>query len=155
MTQALAQKMYLIAKQVNDLNAKAKVKAQTGNEKGYAKLFSINSGCRVWAHHTHDDKLIVDLMYTASAEDKHPDLVKVAVATFEQLAKDSGYLVSQSQWEHSIDKSKRTQFFLKLPRWGTMPSWSLSTKSGSLLEPTLFSEMRHSWLLHRIVYGSR
>ncbi|MDO8312630.1 MAG: hypothetical protein Q7T25_11890 [Sideroxyarcus sp.] len=88
MTQALAQKMYLIAKQVNDLNAKGKVKAQTGNEKGYAKLFSINSGCRVWAHHTRDEKLIVDLMFTESAEDKNPIVVKGAVATFAQFAKD-------------------------------------------------------------------
>jgi hypothetical protein len=116
MTQALAQKMYLIASQVNDLNAKGKVKAQTGNEKGYAKLFSINNGCRVWAHHTRDDKLIVDLMYTASAEDKFPDVVKAAVDTFERFAKDYGYQVSQVPWSHSIDKDKpgRKQYFFDI-----------------------------------------
>jgi hypothetical protein len=120
MTQALAQKMYLIAKQVNDLNAKGKVKAHTGNEKGYAKLFSINNGCRVWAHHTRDDKLIVDLMYTASADDKHPDVVKAAVATFEQFAEDSGYQVSQVPWQHSIDKDKpeRKQYFFEITTVG-------------------------------------
>jgi hypothetical protein len=116
MTEALAQKMYLIAKQVNDLNAKGKVKAQTGNEKGYAKLFSINNGCRVWAHHTRADKLIVDLMYTASAEDRHPDVVKGAVNTFERFAKDHGYQVSQVPWHHSIDKDKpeRKQYFFEI-----------------------------------------
>lgn len=118
MTQALAQKMYLIAMQVNDLNAKGKVKAQTGNEKGYAKLFSINNGCRVWAHHTRDEELIIDLMFTESAEGKHLDVVKAAVATFGRFAKDSGYLVSQSQWEHSIDKSKRTQYFFEITTVG-------------------------------------
>ena len=120
MTQALAQKMYLIAKQVNDLNANGKVKAQTGNEKGYAKLFSINNGCRVWAHQTRDDKLIVDLMYTASAEDKHPHVVKVAVATFERFANDSGYQVSQNSWQHSIDKDKpeRKQYFFEITTLG-------------------------------------
>lgn len=120
MTQALAQKMHLIAKHVNDLNSKEKVKAQTGNERGYAKLFSINNGCRVWAHHTRDNKLIVDLMFTQSAEDKHPEVVKAAVATFERFAKDSGYLVSRSEppWQHSIDKSERTQLFFEITTVG-------------------------------------
>lgn len=118
MTQALAQKMHLLAKQVNDLNAKGKVKAQTGNEKGYAKLFSIISGCRVWAHHTRDDKLIIDLMFTKSAEDKHPNVVKAAVATFERFANDSGYQVSRMPWEHSIDKSERTRDFFEITTVG-------------------------------------
>jgi hypothetical protein len=120
MTQALARKMHLIASQVNDLNSEGKVKAQTGNEKGYAKLCSINNGCRVWAHHTRGDKLIVDLMYTASAEDKHPDVVKAAVATFERFAKDSGYQVSQVSWQHSIDKDKpeRMQYFFEITTVG-------------------------------------
>lgn len=119
MTQDIERKMHLIARQVNDLNSKGKVKAQTGNEKGYAKLFSINNGCRVWAHHTLDDKLIVDLMFTKSAKDKHPEVVQAAVATFERFAKDSGYLVSRSPpWQHSIDKSERTQFYFEITRVG-------------------------------------
>lgn len=118
MTQAIARKMHLIALQVTDLNSKGKVKAQTGNEKGYAKLFSINSGCRVWAHHTRDDKLIVDLMFTESAEDKYPVVVREAVATFEQFARDSGYVVSRLQWQHSIDKSERTQHFFEITPLG-------------------------------------
>lgn len=119
MTQDIARKMHLIARQVNDLNSKGKVKAQTGNEKGYAKLFSINNGCRVWAHHTRNNELIVDLMFTKSAEDKHPDVVKEAVATFARFAKDSGYLVTRSPpWQHSIDKSERKQFFFEITTVG-------------------------------------
>lgn len=114
MTEALALKMHLIAKQVNDLNSKGKVKAQTGNEKGYAKLFSINNGCRVWAHHTRDDKLIVDLMFTKSEKNKHPEVVDAAVATFERFAKDSGNLVSHRTWQHSIDKSERQQNYFEI-----------------------------------------
>lgn len=110
--------MYLIAKQVNDLNSKGKVKAMAGNEKGYAKLVSVNNGCRVWAHHTRDEKLIIDLMFTESAEGKHPDVVKAAVAKFERFAKDSGYQVSQSQWKHSIEKSKKTQYFFEITTVG-------------------------------------
>lgn len=118
MIQALVRKMHLIAKHVNDLNANGKIKAQTGNEKGYAKLISINSGCRVWAHHTLDDKLIIDLMFSESAENKHPDVVKAAVTTFERFAKDSGYLVSIVQWQHSIDKSERKQHFFEISKVG-------------------------------------
>jgi hypothetical protein len=106
--------MHLIAQQVSDLNSKGKVKAQTGNEKGYAKLFSINNGCRVWAHHTRDDKLIIDLMFTKSEKDKHPDAVQAAVATFERFAKTSGFLVSQRPWQHSIDRSERQQYFFEV-----------------------------------------
>ena len=110
--------MHLISTQVNDLNSKGKVKAQTGNEKGYAKLFSINNGCRVWAHHTLDDKLIVDLMFTKSAEYKHPDVVKAAVATFKRFAQDSGYVVSPQRWKHSIDDSERQQYYFEITTVG-------------------------------------
>ena len=65
------------------------------------------------------NKLIVDLMFTKSAEDKHPEVVKAAVATFERFAKDSGYLVSRSPlWQHSIGKSERTQFFFEITTVG-------------------------------------
>lgn len=128
MTQALARKMHLIARQVNDLNSKGKVKAQTGNEKGYAKLFSINNGCRVWAHHTLDDKLIVDLMFTESAEDKHPDVVKAAVATFERFAKDSGYLVLTAHGNTQLTNPKGSSITSKSPTTRTRVSSSLSTK---------------------------
>lgn len=142
MTQAIARKMYLIAKHVNDLNSKGKVKAQTGNEKGYAKLFSINNGCRVWAHHTRDDTLIVDLMFTKSAEDKHPEAVKAAVATFERFAKDSGYLVSNRPWEHSIDKSERNQYFFEITTVGDEAIAELVDKVRSIFGTNLTVEMR-------------
>ena len=117
MTQAIADKMHMIASHVNDLNSQGTVKAQTGNEKGYAKLLSINNGCRVWVHHTLDDKLIVDLMVTKSAASTHPDIVKSAVATFDRFAKDSGYFVSHSPWQHSIRKSDtRQQYYFEISK---------------------------------------
>ncbi len=115
MTQALSGKMHLIASQVNDLNDDGKVKAQTANEKGYAKLFSINNGCRVWVHHTLDDKLILDLMVTKSAALTHPEVVKSAVATFSQFAKDAGHMISHRPWQHSINKADiRQQYYFEV-----------------------------------------
>lgn len=105
----------MIASHVNDLNSEGLVKAQTGNEKGYAKLLSINNGCRVWVHHTLDDKLIVDLMFTKSAASTHPDVVKTAVATFDRFARDSGYSVSHRPWQHSINTSDtRQQYYFEI-----------------------------------------
>lgn len=105
MTKALSDKMHLLASHVNDLTAVGKVKAMTTNEMGYAKLFSINNGSRVWVHHTHDDKLILDLMITKNAELTYPDVVKSAIATFTQFAKDAGHMISHCQWQHSINKA--------------------------------------------------
>ena len=115
MTQDLTKKMHRIASQVDGLNDKGRVKAQTGNEKGYAILFSINKGCRVWAHHTHDDRIIIDLMFTKSEEFKHPDLVNSAKLTFEQFASKSKREVTCSPWQHSITKSDtRTQLYFEI-----------------------------------------
>lgn len=119
MTQAIAAKMKMIARHVNDLNLRGAVKAMTGNEKGYATLVSIIRGCSVWVHHTRPDhpigeKLILDLMFTTSAESKYPDVVKTAQATFEQFVEASGYSVSaHPDWKHSILSSgKRKQYYL-------------------------------------------
>lgn len=115
MTQYLAKKMHRIASQVDGLNEKGKVKAQTGNEKGYAILFSISSGCRVWAHHTRDDRLIIDLMFTKSEEFKHPDVVKSAIVAFEQFALKSNRQVTSSPWQHSITESDiRIQHYFEI-----------------------------------------
>ena len=115
MTQDLPKKMHRIASQVDGLNDEGKVKAQTGNEKGYAILFSVSSGCRVWAHHTRDDRLIIDLMFTKSEEFKRPDTVKSAIVTFEQFASKSNRQVICSPWQHSITKSDtRTQHYFEI-----------------------------------------
>ena len=115
MTQGISGKMYLMASQVNDLNVDGKVRAYTANEKGYAKLFSINNGCRVWAHHTLDDKLILDLMVTKSTALTHPDVVKSALATFTQFAKDAGYMISHRPWQHSINQADtRQQYYFEV-----------------------------------------
>ena len=115
MTHDLAKKMHLIASQVDGLNSNGKVKAQTGNERGYAILSSISNGCRVWAHHTLNDMLIIDLMYTKSESLKHSDIVKAAEAVFKKFAKESGRPVSCRPWQHSITKSDtRTQHYFEI-----------------------------------------
>ena len=115
MTQDLSKKMHRIASQVGGLNDNGKVKAQTGNEKGYAILFSVSSGCRVWAHHTRDDRLVIDLMFTKSEEFKHPDVVKSAIVTFENFATKLNRKVTCSQWQHSIRASDtRTQHYFEI-----------------------------------------
>jgi len=115
MTQDVAKKMHQIASQVGGLNANGKVKAQTGNEKGYAILSTISAGCKVWAHHTHDDKLIIDLMFTKSEELKHPEIVRSAAETFAQFAAKSNRPVTRSPWQHSITKSDtRTQHYIEI-----------------------------------------
>ena len=113
MTQDIAKKLHRIASQVDGLNDQGKVKAR--NEKGYAILFSVSNGCRVWAHHTRDDRLIIDLMYTKSEEFKHPAVVKAAIATFEQFALKSNRQVTRNQWQHSMTESDtRTQHYFEI-----------------------------------------
>ena len=115
MADTLSSKMHLIASQVADLNSDGKVKAQTANEKGYAKLISINNGCRVWAHHTLDDKIIIDLMFTKTGALRYPDVVKAAISTFEKFAKDSGRQALHRSWKHSINKSDvRQQYYFEI-----------------------------------------
>ena len=115
MTQEIADKMHRIASQVDGLNDIGKVKAQTGNERGYAILFSVSSGCRVWAHHTRDDKLIIDLMYTKNETFKHPDIVKSAILVFEEFASKSNRQISCRPWKHSIMESDtRTQHYFEI-----------------------------------------
>jgi len=109
MTQNLSAKLHFIASQVNDLNPKGKVKANTANEKGYAKIVSINNSCRVWAHHTIQNALIIDLMYTEHAAAKYPDIVDSAITTFKKFAKDNGREALPRPWTHGIDKTSRRQ----------------------------------------------
>ena len=113
MTHDIAKKMHRIATEVDELNEKGKVKAR--NEKGYAILFSVSNGCRVWAHHTRKDKLIIDLMFTKSEEFKHPDVVNSAIVTFKKFASKSSRKVISNPWQHSTTKSDtRTQYYFEI-----------------------------------------
>ena len=97
------------------LNSGGKIKANTANEKGYAKLASINRGCRIWAHHTLKNELIIDILVTKTADLKYPDIVKSAVDTFHKFAKDNGRQTSNRSWTHSINKSDvRRQYYFEI-----------------------------------------
>ena len=115
MNQDLARKMQAIANHVGDLNSHGKVKAQTANENGYAKIVSINSGTRVWIHHTRDDKLIFDLMVTRAGGLKYPEITKRAEGTFDRFARDAGYEVLNRPWQHSLSKNDvRKQWYFEV-----------------------------------------
>lgn len=108
----LAKKMHAVAEYIGDLNSDGKVKAQTGNEYGYAKVLSINSGMRAWVHHTLADRLIFDLMVTRVAGLKYPNVARHAEQVFDRFARDAGYEVEQRDWTHSINKEDvRQQWF--------------------------------------------
>lgn len=115
MNQDLAKKMHVIAVHVGDLNSYGKVKAQTANENGYAKIVSINSGTRVWIHHTRNDRLIFDLMITRAAGLKYPEIAKHAEGIFDRFATDAGYEVMNRPWQHSLSKNDiRKQWFFDI-----------------------------------------
>ena len=115
MNKDLARKMYAIADHVGDLNTSGKVKAQTANENGYAKVLSINSGTRVWIHHTRDDKMIFDLMVTHAAGLEHPEVTKHTEGAFNKFASDAGYEVLNRPWQHSINKKDvRQQWYFDI-----------------------------------------
>lgn len=115
MNKDLARKMHAIADHVGDLNTSGKVKAQTANENGYAKILSINSGTRVWIHHTRDDKMIFDLLVTHAAGLKHPEITKHTEGAFIKFAIDAGYEVLNRTWQHSIVKNDvRQQWYFDI-----------------------------------------
>ena len=65
-------KMYRVAKELNDLNQKGKVKSFTANSKGYSKILGIERGCAIWFQHQNDDTLTIDLLISKPAENKYP-----------------------------------------------------------------------------------
>lgn len=101
MAETTAEKMYLTAKKVNDLNVNGKVKAFSSNEKGYARIFVIRRGCAIWLHHTKDDRLTISLMITEAMANKFPVTEHAAIKKFENFAGDRLLLES---FEHSINK---------------------------------------------------
>jgi hypothetical protein len=114
-TQPLSDKMHLLASHANDLSAAGKVKAMTKNEKGFAKLISVNNGCRVWLHHTLDDRLMLDLMVTRNGQLTNPDVVKSAIAKFSQFAANAGHTIASRQWRHSINiVDVREQYYFEV-----------------------------------------
>ncbi|GAB4174097.1 MAG: hypothetical protein Tsb0017_11610 [Geothermobacteraceae bacterium] len=78
----IEQKMYNIASHLNELNSAGKVKGFQGNEKGYAKVHQIKSGCSIWVHHLIDDRLIIDLLISPNAQKNHSEKCKTSKEIF-------------------------------------------------------------------------
>lgn len=78
----LKDRMLLIAKHLKELNSKAKVKAITVNERGYARILDINAGLSLIVYHTRNDRLTINLLATEAAIRRYPDNYKNSVTTF-------------------------------------------------------------------------
>ena len=100
---AIEDKMCSVAKHFNGLNAKGNVKAFKAHEKGYSRIQEIVRGGVLLVHHLNDDRLIIDLMFTASAMSRYSVECNKAVDTFN---KQFGSEVKSSKWLHSVDNSK-------------------------------------------------
>lgn len=76
------EKMFIIANNIGELNSKGKVKAITANERGYARIFDINSGISLLVYHTLDDSLTMNLLITNAAMRRYPNNYENAVRAF-------------------------------------------------------------------------
>lgn len=112
MTETVAEKMYLTAKKVDDLNVNGRVKAFSSNEKGYARIFVIKRGCAIWMHQTKDDRLTISLMITEAMASKFPVTEHAAIKRFESFA---GNRMKLEEFEHSINKcDKRLKRYVEV-----------------------------------------
>lgn len=93
-------KLFEIASHLGELNKNGQVKGFRGNEKGYAKVKQIMVGCSIWVHHEKNDDLIIDLLVSPSAKEKHETKCKNAVKKFKD---HFSFDLSEGQWSHSID----------------------------------------------------
>ena len=92
-------KMFFIAKQYNQLNAKGKVKGFQGNEKGYARIMEIVRGGGLHVHHMINGQLIINLMLSEVARARYKVVCNKAVDTFNNFFKSE---VNTSKWESSV-----------------------------------------------------
>ncbi len=96
----VSDKMYHIAKELDELNKDGKVKGFSGNEKGYAKVLQIVRGCSLWVHHEKDDRLLLDLVVSPAAKRAFPTKCDKSIDKFKELF---GFSLKKSNWKHSID----------------------------------------------------
>ncbi len=95
-----AKKLYDVARHLNALNNKGKVKRFAGNENGYAKIIEIYRGCSIWLHHEKNGDLIIDLLISQNAQKENPPLCLKSTEKFKEFF---GLLPTDSEWNHSID----------------------------------------------------
>jgi len=65
-------KMYKIAKYLNDLNSSGEVKKGRQNNYGHATIKKIKTGCVIRVHHYFNNTILIDLLITQSALNKYP-----------------------------------------------------------------------------------
>lgn len=106
--------MYRVAKGLNDLNEKGKVKSYTANSKGYANIFEIERGCTIWINHRHDDSLTIDLLISKPAENKYPIACKNAKKRFDEFFDNKA---TRCRWESKPkDRSTHTRHYVDVSK---------------------------------------
>jgi len=100
-------KMYQIAKCFGDLNSKGKVKRFRANEKGYARVRDIISGCTLFVIHTNDGELKISLLITLTALSKYEATCQRAVKTFKSFPNND---VKKEKWIHALENNERDQY---------------------------------------------
>ncbi len=77
-------KMYEIAKYLDDLNAHGSVKATQGSEYGYARIGDIKSGLTLFIFHDLRNRLTISLLITKAAGNNYTDQVRKAIQAFKK-----------------------------------------------------------------------
>jgi hypothetical protein len=104
----ISEKLHAIAKSLNELKDTGAVKGRKGNEHGYAKILQIKTGCSIWIHHWHDDRLAIDLLISQPALSRYPSECESSINTFKELFTD---MVETKPWSHHDGRSKEHETY--------------------------------------------
>ncbi len=110
MTEAITQKMYEIAKDLDELNARGKVK-KFSKEKGYAKVYQIKKGCSIWVHLLKDGRLIIDLLVMEAASNAYPDDVNRSIQRFQSFFNNA---TKYEEFKTAIDERNAERYFVEI-----------------------------------------
>ena len=69
----IQEKMFKIAKHLDELNPKGEVKCRRQNNYGHAKVYQFIPGCSIWVHHMFNNTLLLDLLITPFAQNEPTD----------------------------------------------------------------------------------
>lgn len=95
----IADRMFRIAKYLDDLNSKNKVKNRKENDQyGYAKVVEIKRGCSIWVHHLINNNLIIDLQISPTAQSKYNGACVSAIRDFDNFFDQTPV---ESPWFHA------------------------------------------------------
>jgi hypothetical protein len=111
MNETLDSKLFRAAKYLNDLNPDGRVKTSS-NDKGYARILQIETGCTIWLQHLRNDQLTIGLMVTKNAAEKHAAITNRAIKKFEEFAEGQNKI---DEFVHAINSGdRRRKYYLEV-----------------------------------------